>query len=116
MATVRTVIFHKEYTLGCDDGQEAQLLELTEKLSARCGQLSQHLGRVPESLLLVYAALTFIDEAQEAKKQVGELSRNVATHGDDAQLHAVQETLAHQLIELAGKIESIASTLEETAA
>lgn len=115
MATVRTVIYHKEYTLGCDDGQEAQLLDLAEKLSTRCTQLAQHLGRVPESLLLVYAALTFIDEAQEAKKQAGNLSQTVFAHGDEAQLHALQETLAQQLTLLAAKIETISDTLEETA-
>lgn len=112
MATVRTVINSKEYALGCDDGQEAQLLKLTEMLDTRCRQLGGHLGRVPESLMLVYAALTFIDEANEAKKQSDSLSRSVDAHGDDAKLHALQEDVAAHISELAEKIKKIANDLE----
>lgn len=115
MATVRTIIHGKEYALGCDDGQEAQLLRLTETLDTRCRQLGGHLGRVPESLMLVYAALTFIDEANEAKKHSDKLSQNVESHGDDAKLHAMQEDLAGHLAELAQKIEKIARDLEAAA-
>lgn len=112
MATVRTAIHGKEYTLGCDDGQEQQLLTFTDALDKRCRQLSQHLGRVPESLMLVYAALTFIDEANEAKKQSDTLTRNVDAHGDNAKLHALQEDVAAHVNALAQKIEKIASDLE----
>ena len=112
MATVRTAINGKEYTLGCDDGQEQQLLAFTDTLDKRCRQLGQHLGRVPESLMLVYAALTFIDEANEAKKHSDKLSHSVNAHGDDAKLHALQEDVAAHVHELAAKLEKIANDLE----
>lgn len=115
MATVRTIIHGKEYTLGCDDGQEQQLLNLADTLDKRCRQLSQHLGRVPEALMLIYASLTFIDEANEARKQAGALSASVNAHGDDAALHAVQEDIAGHLSALAQKIEKIARDLENAA-
>lgn len=109
MATVRTIIHTKEYILGCDDGQEAQLLQLTEQLSARCKKLSAHLGRIPESLLLVYAALTFIDEAQEAKKYVGNSS------ADSVQMQQLQDLLTGQLTQMAQRLEIVASAAEAAA-
>lgn len=115
MRTVHTVIHGKEYALGCDSGQEQQLTQLAEQLNRRCAQLSKHLGAVPENLLLVYAALTFIDEGEEAKKSLAALEKSVNSHGADAKFHHMQEDLAAHLSELAGKIEKIATDLEQAA-
>lgn len=115
MRTVHTTIHGKEYALGCDTGQEEQLNHLVRQLNKRCGQLAKHLGSIPENLLLIYAALTFVDDSEDAQKKLAALESSVKTHGDDAKLQHMQEGLASHLSDLAGKIEKIAIDLERAA-
>ncbi len=115
MATVRTVIHGKEYALGCDDGQEHHLMMLAEQLAARCKHLTGHLGRVPEGLMLVYAALTFIDEALEAKKSAAHLAQASASGSDTAELDALQASLAEHLLAFSKRVDDAALALEKAA-
>jgi cell division protein ZapA (FtsZ GTPase activity inhibitor) len=115
MRTVKAVIYGKEHALACDDGQEPQLRALAEKLNKRCHQLGTHLGGIHENLMLIYAALTFIDEGDEAGKKLAVLENAMQHQGNDGKLQTMQEDLAANLSDLANKIERIAGNLQEAA-
>ena len=67
MATVNVEVNGRTYPLGCDDGQEAQLIELARGFDAQVRQIAQEVGQVGEHKLLLMAALMIADELADAR-------------------------------------------------
>ncbi len=108
MAEVTLTINGRNYTIACDDGQEAHLRHLAGHIDQRVGELSESVGQVGEPRLLVMASLLIADELSDAYSQIAELERDGTGPGRDAAEHAVVETLEG----CASRLEAIAERLE----
>ena len=52
MANVNVKFNNKDYLLSCDDGQEENLIELSNHLDSKYNELKKSLGNIGESKLL----------------------------------------------------------------
>jgi cell division protein ZapA len=85
MSLVSVTINGKTYRMACDDGQEAHLEGLADRLNEIIGQLRESFGEIGDQRLTVMAALTMGDDLAESRRQVRRL---------EAELAAMNETKA----------------------
>lgn len=64
MSVVSIPIVNKKYPMGCEDGQEARLLELGQMVDARARQILDKIGPLPESALLATLCVVLADEVR----------------------------------------------------
>ncbi len=62
MSVVSIPIVNKNYTMGCEDGQEPRLIELGKMVDARAREILDKIGPLPESLLLATLCIVMADE------------------------------------------------------
>ena len=81
MANVNIKFNNKDYLLSCDEGQEENLVELSNHLNSKYTELKQNLGNIGENKLLLITAIKMIDDyfdlfkkAKSAKNDFQELS------------------------------------------
>lgn len=115
MSTVRAQVYGKEYVLACDDGQERHLGQLVQQVNERTERLGAHLGRIPDSLMMLYGALMLADELHEAKAEVARMRQHVQSAGALTSSAApnveLEATMASTLQDIATRIETIAAKL-----
>lgn len=118
MKTVTAHVYGKEYTLACDLGQEKHLQALIQQVDGRTERLDAAIGRLPEGTMLLYTALMLADELHEAQKENARLQQQLAgtnaileSKGDDARLAQLEVEVAENLVDLAGRIDQLASKL-----
>jgi cell division protein ZapA len=85
MSQVSVTINGKTYRMACDDGQEAHLEGLADRLNEIIGQLRESFGEIGDQRLTVMAALTMGDDLAESRRHVRRL---------EAELAAMNETKA----------------------
>ncbi|WP_018181310.1 cell division protein ZapA [Kaistia granuli] len=85
MSQVSVTINGKTYRMACDDGQEAHLEGLADRLNEIIGQLRQSFGEIGDQRLTVMAAITMGDDLAESRRHVRRL---------EAELAAMNETKA----------------------
>ncbi len=107
MAQVGVQLNGKSYTVGCEDGQEAHLLELAKLFDAQIRQVSQSVGQIGETRLFMMAGLMMADELAEtqsrASRALAELD-SLREGGQDASHRA-----AEALDAAARRIEALAA-------
>jgi cell division protein ZapA len=108
MAQLNIQVNGRPYSVGCEDGQEAHLLELAKLFDRQVRQVSQDVGQLGETRLFLMGALLLADEMSDLKLRLAhaqsELSRLQA---DQARV----EGRAVQALESAAKkIEKLAAT------
>lgn len=64
MSVVTIPIVNKNYPMGCEDGQEARLIELGKMVDARARQILDKIGPLPESSLLATLCIVMADEVR----------------------------------------------------
>lgn len=124
MAKVSLNINGRKYALGCDDGEEARLAGLGEKLDAKITELADQFGQIGDLRLLVMAGITLIDENEDlrngAKGHAESLSEDyrkeahaAQKEAQAAQIVAEQEKVhaADSLLDAAQRIEKLAERL-----
>lgn len=117
MKTLRANVYGKDYTLACDEGQERQLQQLLAQVNTRTGRLESALGKMPEGLMLLYTSLMLADELHESSKELFKLREQLASaeqvnsEGGDARLAAIEEEVAGNILDLAGRIDDLAAKL-----
>jgi cell division protein ZapA len=79
MAQVSVTIAGKHYRMACGDGEEAHLEGLAKVLDERINQLHSAFGEIGDMRLHVMAALTLVDELDEAKKRISTLEKEAET-------------------------------------
>lgn len=116
--TVIATIQGREYTLACDAGQERHLQQLITEVDARAGRLSAQVGRLSESLLMLYVALMLADElaeartgAEQSRAELQRALRHIEENADEARIAALEESMAETLHALAARIEGLAEKL-----
>ncbi len=84
MAQVNVTISGKSYRMACDDGQEAHLISLGERLNGIIDQLRLRFGEIGDQRLTVMAAITMADQFSEAERRAVQLEAEVANLEDGA--------------------------------
>jgi cell division protein ZapA len=109
LGQVAITIRGRQYSIACDDGQEAHLARLGRYLDQRAEQLAEDSeAPVGDALLLVMIALVVADELTDTVAEVESLR---AASDKDAMAKADTE-VAGDLKGLAERIERIAVNLE----
>ena len=70
MANVNVKFNNKEYLLSCDDGQEENLIELSNHLDSKYNELKKSLGNIGESKLLLITAIQMVDDYFDLNKKI----------------------------------------------
>lgn len=111
MKTVHALVYGKEYTLACDEGQEAHLNQLISQVNARSERLEKAVGKLPETMMLLYTALMTADELHDATREISklreELARSQQTASADHRAEAMEAEMAENLNELAERLNSL---------
>ncbi len=110
MGQVNVEINSRKYQIACDDGQEAHLSRLGSYVDNRIGELVAAVGQIGDARLLVMVSLLVADELSDAYAEL-----EVARKADDgaSALLSAEEKLSVKMDSLAGRIESIAVSIEE---
>ena len=74
MSVVSIPIVNKNYPMGCEDGQEARLVELGKMVDARARQILDKIGPLPENSLLATLCVVLADEVRSAKNNIPAVS------------------------------------------
>lgn len=64
MSVVSIPIVNKNYPMGCEDGQEARLIELGKMVDARAREILDKIGPLPEASLLATLCIVLADEVR----------------------------------------------------
>ena len=116
MAHVSIAINGRNYTVACDDGEEAHLSYLAGIVDQKVSELTRSIGQVPEGRLLLMACLVLADELSERQEQVellgAELTQVREGGRETGARNAQAEVTVAQVLEAATRrIEDIAARL-----
>ncbi|HEY3947546.1 cell division protein ZapA [Phenylobacterium sp.] len=108
MAQISIEVNGRPYAVGCEDGQEAHLMELAKMFDHQVRQVGQDMGQLGDTRLFLMGALLLADELSDARARLAanqaELAR-VQAERSRAEIRAVQalEGAAKRIEKLAGE-------------
>jgi cell division protein ZapA len=119
MSQVSVTINGRQFRMGCEDGQEAHLVELARDLDSRIDGLRAKFGEIGDSRLTVMAALTIADELAEMLGRIKRLEQELAAAKDAhaataGRQKAAEAAVAAALAGAAERIESVTKKLNQT--
>jgi cell division protein ZapA len=107
MAQISIEVNGRPYAVGCEDGQEAHLMELAKMFDHQVRQVGQDMGQLGDTRLFLMGALLLADELADARARLGanqaELARLQSERG------RVETRAVHALETAAKRIEKLAS-------
>lgn len=107
MAQMSIEINGRPYTVGCEDGQEAHLVELARMFDRQVRQVSQDMGQLGDTRLFLMGALLLADELADAKARLAMIqSEHARLQTEHARIEA---RAALALDKAAGRIEKLAT-------
>src|SRR4051812_25289277 len=107
MAQINVEVNGRPYAVGCEDGQEAHLMELAKVFDHQVRQVSQDMGQLGDTRLFLMGALLLADELMDAKTRLAALQAEVGRLQSD---RARLETRAVTALETAAnRIERLAA-------
>lgn len=107
MAQMTIEVNGRPYTVGCEDGQEAHLLELARIFDRQVRQVSQDVGQLGDTRLFLMGALLIADELTDAKARLAMAQAELARLQSDYARVEVRAALA--IDNAARKIEKLAA-------
>ena len=107
MAQINVTVNGRSYNVGCDDGQEKHVGNLAEYVDKRVAELTQSVGQVGETRLLLLAALLIADEMSDLYKRIETLERQA----EQAE-SAIDSAIGAEVAALAERLETVADRLE----
>jgi len=107
MAQMSIEVNGRPYTVGCEDGQEAHLLELAKMFDRQVRQVSQDMGQLGDTRLFLMGALLLADELADAKARLAMVQAEHARLQSEHARVEIRATLA--LDNAAKKIEKLAA-------
>ncbi|MFK7901415.1 MAG: cell division protein ZapA [Nitratireductor sp.] len=118
MASVTVLINGKNYRMACDEGQEPHLISLAEKLDSYAQQLKGSFGEIGDQRLTVMAGIMVTDELVEREAKIKKLEAKITLLEESNstvanELTTSESTAAKQINEIADKVTSIVSKLNE---
>lgn len=116
MPQVNVTINGKTYRMACDDGQEAHLEGLADRLNEIIGQLRQSFGEIGDQRLTVMAAITMGDDLAEAHRRIRRLEAELAAINETktavvSRFEESEATVARAIDQAAARLESLAQKL-----
>lgn len=90
MSVVSIPIVNKNYPMGCEDGQEARLIELGRMIDVRAREILDKIGPLPESSLLATLCIVLADEVRNRPAPV-------ATESDLKEILARIREIKHKI-------------------
>ena len=107
MAQINVEVNGRPYAVGCEDGQEAHLMELAKVFDHQVRQVSQDMGQLGDTRLFLMGALLLADELTDARARLASLQAEVGRLQSD---RARMETRAVTALEAAAnRIEKLAA-------
>jgi cell division protein ZapA len=107
MSQISVEVNGRPYAVGCEDGQEAHLMELARMFDHQVRQVSQDMGQLGDTRLFLMGALLLADELADARARLAQAQGEVARLQSD---RGRVENRAVQALENAAKrIEKLAS-------
>jgi len=107
MAQVTVEVNGRPYAVGCEDGQEAHLLELARIFDQQVRHVSQDMGQLGDTRLFLMGALLLADELADAKARLAAIQAELGRAQTD---RSRLETRAVAALESAAqKIEKLAA-------
>jgi len=100
MAQLSVEVNGRPYAVGCEDGQEAHLLELARMFDHQVRQVSQDMGQLGDTRLFLMGALLLADELADARSRLNALQAEMARLQTD---RSRLETRAVSALESAAK-------------
>jgi cell division protein ZapA len=116
MSAVNVMINGKTYRMACDDGQEAHLEGLADRLNEIIGQLRQSFGEIGDQRLTVMAAITMGDDLAEAHRRIRRLEAELAAINETktaviSRFEESEASIARAIEQAAGRLEGLAQKL-----
>ena len=107
MAQISIEVNGRPYAVGCEDGQEAHLMELARLFDHQVRQVSQDMGQLGDTRLFLMGALLLADELSDARARLAQAQAELTrVQADRGRL----ESRAVQALETAAKrFESLAA-------
>ena len=112
MAQVNITISGKTYRMACDDGQEAHLVALGERLDQTIDQLRIRFGEIGDQRLVVMAAITMADQHAESERRLRQAEARAAVV---ERQETTESGLARSMDAIATRLEAIAGRLNGAA-
>jgi cell division protein ZapA len=78
MALVNVEVNGRQYSVGCEDGQEAHVQSLARLFDAQVTDVAAQVGQVGELRLFLMAALLTADELADARARLAEAETRLA--------------------------------------
>jgi len=107
MAQVTINVNGRPYTVGCEDGQENHLIELTRHFDRQVRTVSQEVGQLGETRLFLMGALLLADELTDAQARLTQVQADLAR---------VQSEYAHVEAAAVAALDTAATKIESLAA
>ena len=126
MPQVEITIGGRSFEVACQDGEEHYLQTAAGMLDAEAQHLSDQIGRMPESRMLLMAGLMLADKTagledrlREADSRLGQLQARIdelqGRAPDRVEVPVVPSEVTETLAELAARAESLADEIERRA-
>lgn len=117
MSKVSVTLNGREFTIGCEDGQEDYLRELAGLLDERVAGIAGQVGQIGDVRLLLMAALMLIDEQKDTERRVEALEAHIdrlrnERHGAASLQAEERQRMVSCLIDVAERLEAFATDLE----
>jgi cell division protein ZapA len=102
LAQVTVKVNGRDFSLSCDDGQEARIRRLAQMVDARVAEFANGLGQIGDARLILLGALVLADELAEANDALQRA-------GAAAPAAEAPHEAAQSIRDIAERIESIAA-------
>ena len=121
MPEVVVEVNDRKYRMACEEGQEAHVMALAERLNHAVDRFKDGFGEVGDNRLTVMAGIALMDELEEAERKIAALQQNIAEltqagHELTQESEELERSFAKRLNDVARKIEAIATAIDETGA
>jgi cell division protein ZapA len=117
MSKVAVTLNGRVYTIGCEEGQEAYLRELSGYLDEKVTHMAQQVGQIGDLRLVVMASLIVVDELKDAERRADTLEAQIErfraeAQGADSMHDSERQQLADHLLRAAQRLEALAASLD----
>ena len=120
----------RQFTVGCQEGEEHFLMAAAKMLDAEAEALTAQAGRIPEARMLLMAGLMLADRTAGAEDQLreaetrlaraeaalAELKGRPAPVAEKVEVPVIPQEVSETLAEIAARAEALAAAVEERAA
>ena len=107
MAQVTIQVNDRPYIVGCEDGQEQHLVELSQHFDRHVRQVGQEVGQLGESRLFLMGALLLADELTDARARQAQAQEEAAQA--QAEVQRLEARAAVALDAATRKVEALAA-------